>query len=112
MNTDPVSALITFLLGGGLVTFLTQGRKVWFSMRSGARAASREVLKDLAASRDEAEDRLGREQREKEHWRYMCGRYHFQLVRAGLDPDPVDPTPRAAEQRRRRPDGPRAEDSP
>lgn len=93
MNIDPdiVKAVLTFIVGGGLVTFITQVVRGWSSLRSGARANTREVIKDLAAARDESEDREADVRQDKDYWRNTAGGYAYQLRSAGLIPEPQNP---------------------
>jgi hypothetical protein len=88
-----VAALIAAVLSTGGAAFLKQLTKGWSSLRSGARAREREVVTDLARSRDEAEDRCRLAERDAGYWQRIANRYAGQLLRAGIDPDPPDPLP-------------------
>lgn len=113
-SPESISTLITFLVGGGLATLVTQIVRGWSSLRTGARASVREVVKDLAAARDEAEDRRGIAQRDCDYWQGVAAGYGYQLRAAGKLPDPVNPIPPSmvpvAVKRARRPRGPAQED--
>ncbi len=86
-----VQALLAFIVGGGLLGLVTQVVRSWSSIKSGARANTREVIKDLAAARDESEDREATVRRDKDYWRGVAADYGFQLRSAGLTPDPAKP---------------------
>ncbi len=85
------SELITFVVGGGLAALITAATRGYRSVRAGARASTREVVKDLAAARDAAEDREARVRRDRDYWRSVAGDYGYQLRSAGLVPDPEKP---------------------
>ncbi len=85
------SELITFVVGGGLAALITAATRGYRSIRSGARASTREVVKDLAAARDEAEAREARVRQDRDYWRSVAGDYGYQLRSAGLVPDPEKP---------------------
>ncbi len=98
--------VITFIVGGGLAALLTQFGRVIRSLRSGARATTREVIQDLAAARDEAEEREAELRRDKDYWRNVAGSYGYLLRRNGITPDPVEPrSPSEARLDRERRDG-------
>lgn len=99
IDQNLITTLITFIIGGGLATFITQVARSWGTLRSGARASTREVVKDLAAARDEAEEREADIRRDKDYWRNVAGGYAFQLRSAGIEPDP--PTPLSPSEVRR-----------
>lgn len=102
LGPDDISALITFLVGGSAATLVTQVLRGASSLRKGARASTREVVKDLAEARDETEDRLKVMTRDMEYWRSVAGGYIFQMARAGLAPQPAEPSPPSAAVIRRR----------
>lgn len=91
ISSDHIQLVITFVVGGGLLTLVTQLARVFGSFRSGARASTREVIKDLAAARDEAEEREATLRRDKDYWRNVAGAYGFQLRSRGITPDPAEP---------------------
>lgn len=93
LTPEAVQVIVTFLVGGGLATLVTQIARAVSSMRTGARATTREVVKDLAESRDNAEGRLSVVQRDLEYWRNIAGGYSYQMRQAGIIPDPPDPCP-------------------
>lgn len=91
LSQDTTEALITFLLGGGVITLVTQGIRASRLWRSGRLATTREVIRDIAAARDEAEEREADLRRDKDYWRGVAGDYGFQLRAAGLVPHPAEP---------------------
>lgn len=93
MNISPgiVQAIFTFIIGGGLLVGVTQMVRSWTTLRSGARANVRDVIRDIAASRDEAEDREAKMRRDKDYWRDVAAGYSFQLRAKGHTPDPAEP---------------------
>lgn len=107
------SEIITFVVGGGLAALITAVVRGYRSVRAGARASTREVVKDLVADRDAAEARTARTQRDRDYWRSVAGDYGYQLRSAGLVPDPERPRsptereadrPRTARRRRAAPE--------
>jgi hypothetical protein len=90
---DWVTALIVALLGtsgvGTLVTFV----RGLASLRTGVRARQREAVMDLARSRDVADERAYWAELDRDYYRNLCGRYAFQLERAGLSPSPAEVLP-------------------
>jgi hypothetical protein len=110
VTLDPgtIQILITFVVGGGLATLIAQLVRAFGSFRSGARASTREVVKDLAAARDEAEDRLSDMRRDKDYWRNVAADYAYQLRQKGVSPvppEPMSPSERAREIGRREESG-------
>lgn len=93
MNAETIQVLITALLGGGLVTTVGALARGWRSLRQGARAREREGVADLARWRDEADEARRVAERDRDYWRWVAGRYGYQLFRAGVDPVPADPVP-------------------
>ena len=91
ITPELLQVIVTFIVGGGLATLVAQIVRGVGSFRSGARATTREVVKDLAAARDEAEDRLADMVRDKDYWRNTAGSYAFQLRSRGITPDPAEP---------------------
>lgn len=80
--------LLTLLLGGGGVAFITalfQGLK---NLRAGARAHEKEAVKDLADARATAEDNLEYALAELSWWRRWAGMLEYVLARAGQEPPP------------------------
>ncbi len=88
---DLVPALITGLLGGGGALFIAALVKGWSDLRGGARARAREAVIDLAAARDDAENRRAVAEKDRDYWRAIAGRYGYQLRNAGINPDPEMP---------------------
>ena len=101
VDGDMVATLLTFIVGGGLATLVTQLVRSWSALRAGTRATTREVVKDLAAARDEAEDRLESRTADLDYWRGVAADYNYQLRQAGLVPMPQTPIA-PSEQRRGR----------
>lgn len=104
ITPELIQTLITFIVGGGLVTLITQSGKVVRSVRSGARASTRDVIRDLAAARDESEDREADRRRDAVYWANIAAGYGYQLRQHGLVPDPehpMSPSERQREQDRR-----------
>lgn len=99
ISQETISSLITFILGGGLAAFFTQLVRGWSALRTGSRASVREVVKDLAASRDDAETRAATKQRDLTFWRDIAGGYSYQLRSHGHTPDPDEPVPPSARER-------------
>lgn len=91
ISGNVLQALMTFIIGGGLAALVTQLVRGWSSLRTGARASTREVIKDLAAARDEAEEREASLRRDKDYWRGVAGDYGYQLRQAGVLPSPSEP---------------------
>lgn len=91
MSQDLQTAVVTFLLGGGLTALVGALARGLSSLRSGARAHEREAVADLAKSRDEADERCRVATADSDYWHAISGRYYFQLTRAGIEPDPADP---------------------
>ncbi len=85
--------VFTALVAIAGTTFLTQIIRGYLSLRTGARANTREVVKDLAAARDDEESRHTITQRDRDFWRNVAGAYAYQMRRAGLVPDPAEPVP-------------------
>lgn len=92
-SSDVIQTLVTFLVGGGLVTLIAQVVRGVSALRTGARASTRAVILDLAAARDDADNRAITYQRDSEFWRNTCAAYSFQMRTAGLTPDPTNPVP-------------------
>jgi hypothetical protein len=105
LTPELVQTLLTFIVGGGLVTLITQLVRGWRSLKTGARASTREVVKDLAAARDEAEDREAEVRLDKDYWRAVAGDYGYQLRARGITPNP--PEPRSPSEQRRETTGSR-----
>lgn len=91
ITPEMIQALLTFIVGGGLITLVTQVVRGSRSLRAGARASTREIVKDLAAARDEAEDRLARVRQDRDYWRSVAGDYGYQLRSHGHVPIPESP---------------------
>jgi hypothetical protein len=113
LSADVTQTLVTFLTGGGLIALITTAVRGFRTIRTGALASTRAVVKDLVEARNEAETRLDQALIERDFWRTIAGTYAYQLTRAGLAPKPSNPQPpkatRATEQagrdeRRRRRD--------
>lgn len=91
ISPDTLKAVLTFIVSAGSSALVTQLVRGWMSLRTGARASNREVIKDLAAARDDAEDRAAKWLRDKDYWRSVAGDYSFQLRNHGLVPQPPQP---------------------
>lgn len=91
MSGSTLQALLTFVLGGGAIALVTQIVKASRLWRSGRLATTREVIRDIAAARDEAEEREAVLRQEKDFWRGVAADYSFQLRQAGILPNPPDP---------------------
>lgn len=81
--------IATLLLGAGGVTFLRTIFTGVGSLRGGARAREREAVNDLAKRAERAEA-------DRDLWRDRAGRWCYQLVTAGIEPDPPSPVPPSA----------------
>jgi hypothetical protein len=88
-----VTALIAGLLSGGGIAFVGTLIKGVGTLRSGARAAEREAVADLARSRDDAEDRAREREADRDYWARIANRYYGQLERLGVEPNPPNPIP-------------------
>lgn len=95
MKTDPgvTQTLVTFLTGGGLLALIAAVVRSWRTVRTGALASTRAVVKDLVEARNEAEARQDVADRRSVFWQDVAMRYRRQLVTAGITPDPKDPKP-------------------
>lgn len=101
MITDATTeALITFMLGGGAIALVTQMIRASRLWRSGRLATTREVIRDIAAARDEAEEREEEQREDALYWSATAAGYHFQLRQAGLTPEPARPESPSARRRR------------
>jgi hypothetical protein len=99
MSGSTLQALLTFVLGGGAIALVTQIVKASRLWRSGRLATTREVIRDIAAARDEAEDREAILRQDKDYWRSVAADYSFQLRQAGLLPNPPEPMSPSERQR-------------
>lgn len=86
MSSESVVAVIIALLSVGGAAFVKNFFGGVRTLRTGARAREREALADLIQRREDAEA-------DRDYWRRIAGRYAWQLVRAGQEPDPVEPVP-------------------
>lgn len=91
ISPDLLKGLLAFVTSGALAALITQLVRALLSLRSGARASNREVIKDLAAARDDAEDRAAKWLRDKDYWRGVAGDYNYQLRAGGKVPEPAEP---------------------
>lgn len=91
LSTGTTQALITFVLGGGVITLVTQLVRASRMWKSGRLATTREVIRDMAAARDEAEEREAEVRADKDYWRNIAGTYGYQLRASGRTPDPEWP---------------------
>jgi hypothetical protein len=93
MPHDWLTALLAVLLGtGGIGSLLSTARGI-NSLRTGARARQREAVTDLARSRDQADERAYWAELDRDYYRNLCGRYAYQLTRAGAEPNPAEISP-------------------
>ena len=93
LDPDVIKTLVTFLTGGGLLALVTGIVRSVRTVRTGALSSTRAVVKGLVQARNEAENREDERTRERDYWRDIAGRYHFQLRSAGIRPDPPHPQP-------------------
>lgn len=95
MNIDSgtLQTVVTFLVSGSVVTLVTYAWRAWGSLRSGARANTRAVIKDLADDRAAAERAREHQTRLTEFWRAVAANYSYQLRTNGITPDPETPIP-------------------
>lgn len=95
MNLDPdvTRTLVTFLTGGGLIALITAVARSYRTVRTGALASTRAVVKDLVQARNEAEARQDIADRRAMHWQDIAMGYRRQLLSAGIAPEPRDPKP-------------------
>lgn len=100
-GTDWVPTLVTGLLGGGGALFIAALVKGWSDLRGGARAREREAVTDLAAARDDAENRRQIAEKDRDYWRAIAGRYGYQLRQHGVNPDPEMPEAPSDRERQR-----------
>lgn len=93
MSADVVSLIISGIVGVAGTTFISQLIRARNSLRSGARASTRAVVKDMAEDRRQAEERTEHQTRLTEFWRATAANYLFQLRSNGITPDPEHPIP-------------------
>lgn len=96
-----MSALVTLLVGGGGVTLITKLVRGIASTRAGARASTKAVLQDLAEDRDDKVERNRALERDNEFWRNAAGSYAYQMVKAGMTPEPPTLVPPSELERRK-----------
>lgn len=94
--SELVVPLVTLILGGGGVAFLRAAFRGFGSLRGGARALEREAVKDLARSRDKADERAEWAEADRDFWHDTAARWKRQLLVNGIDPVPPDPVPPSA----------------
>jgi hypothetical protein len=103
VNRDWLTALLAILLGtGGLGSLVSVARGIG-SLRAGVRAKQREAITDLARSRDQADDRAYWAELDRDYYRNLCGRYAYQLVSSGIEPQPREISPPSERTRPRQP---------
>lgn len=93
MTSETVQLLISTVLGGGLAITVTALIRGWRTLRAGARAREREGIADLAKWREEADDARRECEKDRQYWHSVAARYGYQLHRAGMVPDPINPAP-------------------
>jgi hypothetical protein len=93
---------VTFLTGGGAATLIGLVIRSARTLRSGARASIRDVVKDLSAARNAADDRAREAEADLRYFQWLAGGYAYQLRDHGIAPDPATPTPPSAQKARRR----------
>lgn len=106
VSADLGQLFVTFLTGGGAAAFITLVIRSIRTLRTGARASIRDVVKDLSAARNAADDRARAAEEDRNFWQATAGDYAYQLRQNGVTPQPLSPTPpsvRKAIQRRRSP---------
>src|SRR5690606_9008733 len=85
--------LLTLLLGGGGVAFVTAVFQGYRSLRAGARAHEKEAVKDIADARAAAEDSLEYSRLELSWWQRWAGMLEYALARNGIEQPPRPPYP-------------------
>ena len=92
MQVD-LNTVFTVLLGGGAIATFTAIFKGVASLRSGATARQRQIMDNLASNNERNEQRAARAEADRDFWHATTGGYHYQLVQAGITPNPVNPIP-------------------
>lgn len=92
-NAAWLPVVVTALLSAGGAAFLGSVVKGWTTLRTGARARERETITDLGADRDRAVEGERVALADARFWQRIAGRYGYQLVQAGINPDPEVPEP-------------------
>lgn len=93
MNGGWFQTLLSVLIGGSGVAFVTALAQGLKTLRTGARAREREAVADLALWRDEADDARRSAERDRDYWRRIAGSYAYQLRTLGVEPIPAEPVP-------------------
>jgi hypothetical protein len=93
VSHDWITALLAVLLGTGGIGGAVSAVKTVRSLRTGVRARTREAIADLARSRDQADERAYWAEVDRDYYRNLCGRYAYQLTRAGQEPNPPEISP-------------------
>lgn len=93
MDSGAWQTIISLLIGGGGVAFVTALAKGIRDLRGGARAREREAVDDLARWRDEADEGRRAAERDRDFWRGTAGSYGYQLRTLGVEPIPANPIP-------------------
>lgn len=106
MTNDLIIPIVTLLLGAGGVSFVRALFTGFGSLRGGARAREREAFDDLARARDAADERAEWAEADRDFWRDTAGRWRYQLVTNGVEPDPPSPTPPSARRGHTKPSKP------
>lgn len=91
MADSSLPTVLTAILGGGGAAFVVSWAKAWTAVRGGAKARERETINDIEKRADDAVAREQVAQLNADYWRGIAGRYHWQLVSKGVNPDPQDP---------------------
>jgi ABC-type transporter Mla subunit MlaD len=103
VSTDNLGQqLVTLLTGGGAAALVGLLIRSIRTMRAGARASIRDVVKDLSAARNAADDRAREAEADLRYFQWLAGGYAYQLRDHGIAPDPATPTPPSAQKARRR----------
>lgn len=90
MSKDWITAILAILLGTGGIGSLVSTARGINSLRTGVRARQREAITDLARSRDQADERAYWAEMDRDYLRGIAGRYAYQLIRCGQEPEPPE----------------------
>jgi hypothetical protein len=94
--------LVALLTGGGATALVGLLIRSIRTLRAGARASIRDVVKDLSAARNAADDRARTAEQDRDFWHTTAAGYAYQLRDAGINPQPSSPVPPSALRARRR----------
>ncbi len=101
-DTNVLSDVVTFALGGGLAAVIAAGIKAYTSIRSGIRAGERETIDNIVADRQRARDEadaartaahteVATIRKDLRYYEWVTHQYQWQLMQAGIRPIPENP---------------------